>query len=52
MLLFSFLLASSLCVLVDHRVTIRLHLLPMISTLEFHRLLVVLANAMSIPRGF
>jgi hypothetical protein len=52
MLFFSFLLASSLCVLVDRRVAIRLHLLPMILTLEFRRLLVVLANALSIPRGF
>jgi hypothetical protein len=49
MLLFSFLLGSSLRVLVDHRVAIRLHLLPMFLTLEFHRLLVVLANALSIP---
>jgi hypothetical protein len=49
MLLFSFLLASSLCVLVDHRVTIRLYLLPMLLSPEFHRLLVVLANALSIP---
>jgi hypothetical protein len=32
MLLFSFLLASSLCVLVDHQVAIRLHLLPMFLT--------------------
>jgi hypothetical protein len=52
MLLFSFLLASSLCVLVDHRVAIRLHLLPMLSTLELRRLLVLLANVLSIPQGF
>jgi hypothetical protein len=49
MLLFSFVLASSLCVLVDRRVAIRLHLLPMLSTPEFRRLLIVLANALSIP---
>jgi hypothetical protein len=52
MLLFSFLLGSSLRVLVDHRVAIKLHLLPMFSTPEFCRLLVVLANALNIPRGF
>jgi hypothetical protein len=52
MLLFSFLLASSLCVLVDRRVAIRLHLLPMFLTPEFRRLLVVLANVLSIPQGF
>jgi hypothetical protein len=52
MLLFSFLLASSLCVLVDHRVAIRLHLLPMFLTPELRRLLVLLANALSIPQGF
>jgi hypothetical protein len=52
MLLFSFLLASSLCVLVDRRVAIRLLLLPMFSTLEFRRLLIILANALSISRGF
>jgi hypothetical protein len=48
MLLFSFLLASSLCVLVDHQVAIRLHLLLTPLTLEFHHLLVVLANALNI----
>jgi hypothetical protein len=52
MLLFSFLLASSLCVLVDHRVAIRLHLLPMFSTPELRRLLVLLADVLSIPQGF
>jgi hypothetical protein len=52
MLLFSFLLASSLCVLVDHQVAIRLHLLPMFSTLELRRLLVLLANVLNIPQGF
>jgi hypothetical protein len=48
MLLFSFLLASSLCVLVDHRVAVRLHLLLMLSTPEFHHLLVILANVLDI----
>jgi hypothetical protein len=52
MLLFSFLLVSSLCVLVDRRVAIWLHLLPMFSTLKLHRLLVLLANVLSIPQGF
>jgi hypothetical protein len=52
MLLFSFLLASSLCVLVDRRVAIRLHLLLMLSTLELRRLLIFLANVLSIPQGF
>jgi hypothetical protein len=52
MLLFSFLLGSSLRVLVDRRVVIRFHLLPMFSIPEFRRLLIVLANALSIPRGF
>jgi hypothetical protein len=52
MLLFSFLLASSLCVLVDRRVTIKLHFLPMFSTLELRRLLVLLANVLSIPQRF
>jgi hypothetical protein len=52
MLLFSFLLASSLCVFVDRRVTIRLHLLPMFLTPEFCRLLIILANVLSIPQGF
>jgi hypothetical protein len=52
MLLFSFLLTSSLCVLVDHRVAIRLHLLPMFLTSELHRLPVLLADVLSIPEGF
>jgi hypothetical protein len=52
MLLFSFLLASSLCVLVDRRVAIRLHPLPMLLTPEFCRLLIVLANALSILEDF
>jgi hypothetical protein len=51
MLLFSFLLASSLCVLVVCQVTVRLHLLPMFSTLELHRLLVLLADVQSTPQG-
>jgi hypothetical protein len=51
MLLSSFLLASSLCVLVDHRVAVRLHLLPMFSTPELRRLLVLLADVLSIPQG-
>jgi hypothetical protein len=51
MLLFSFLLASSLCVLVDCRVAVRLHLLPMFSTPELRRLLVLLADVQSIPQG-
>jgi hypothetical protein len=51
MLLFSFLLASSLCVLVDCRVAVRLHLLPMFSILELCRLLVLLADVQSIPQG-
>jgi hypothetical protein len=51
MLLFSFLLTSSLCVLVDRWVTVRLHLLPMFSTLELRRLLVLLADVQSIPQG-
>jgi hypothetical protein len=51
MILFSFLLTSSLCVLVDCWVAVRLHLLPMFSTPELHRLLVLLADVQSIPRG-
>jgi hypothetical protein len=51
MLLSSFLLASSLCVLVDRRVVVRLHLLPMFLTLELCRLLVLLADVLSIPQG-
>jgi hypothetical protein len=52
MLLFSFLLASSLCVLVDRRVAVRIHLLPMFLTPELHHLLVLLADVLSIPQGF
>jgi hypothetical protein len=51
MILFSFLLTSSLCVLVDHWVTVRLHLLLIFLTLELHRLLILLADVQSIPRG-
>jgi hypothetical protein len=51
MLLFPFLLASSLCVLVNHRVVVKLHILPMLLTPEFYRLLAVPANAVSILRG-
>jgi hypothetical protein len=52
MLLFSFLLASSLCMLVDRRVAIGLHLLPMFLTPELCRLLILLADVLSIPQGF
>jgi hypothetical protein len=47
----SFPLPSSLCVLVNYLVAVKLHLLPMLSTPEFHRLLVLFADAMSIPHG-
>jgi hypothetical protein len=43
-------LASSLCVLVDRRVVVKFHLLPMLSTPEFYRLLVLLADALNIPQ--
>jgi hypothetical protein len=49
MLLFSFSLPSSLCVLVNYLVVVKLHHLPMLLTLEFHRLLVLFADAMNIP---
>jgi hypothetical protein len=52
MLFLSFLLASSLCVLVNLQVAIRLRLLPMFSTLGFYHLLVVLANVLSTFPGF
>jgi hypothetical protein len=52
MLLFPFILASSLCVLVDRRVMIRIPLLPMFLALELRRLLVLLADVLSIPQGF
>jgi hypothetical protein len=44
-------LPSSLCVLVNYLVVVKLHLLPMLSTPEFRRLLVLFAEAMSIPQG-
>jgi hypothetical protein len=44
-------LPSSLCVLVNYLVTVELHLLLMLSTLEFHCLLVLFVDAMSIPQG-
>jgi hypothetical protein len=47
----SFLLPSSLCVLVNYLVAVELHLLLMLSTLEFRRLLVLFVDAMSIPQG-
>jgi hypothetical protein len=52
MLLFSFLLASTLFVLVDRWVVIRLPLLPMLLTPELCRLLILLADVLSIPQGF
>jgi hypothetical protein len=51
MLLFSFSLPSSLCVLVNYLVVVKFHHLPMLLTLEFRRLLVLFADAMSIPCG-
>jgi hypothetical protein len=38
-------------VLVNYLVAVKLHLLPMLSTPEFCRLLVLFADAMSIPQG-
>jgi hypothetical protein len=38
-------------VLVNYLVTVELHLLPMLSTLEFRRLLILFVDAMSIPQG-
>jgi hypothetical protein len=38
-------------VLVNYLVAVELHLLPMLSTLEFHHLLVLFADAMTIPQG-
>jgi hypothetical protein len=37
--------------LVNYLVVVELHLLPKLSTSEFRRLLVLFANAMSIPQG-
>jgi hypothetical protein len=51
MLLSSFSLPSSLCVLVNYLVAVKLHLLPMLLTPEFRRLLILLADAISIPHG-
>jgi hypothetical protein len=52
MLLFPFLLAFSLFMLVGRRVAIGLRLLPTFLTLELHRLLVLLVDVLSIPQGF
>jgi hypothetical protein len=38
-------------VLVNYLVVVKLHLLSMLSTLEFRRLLVLFVDAMSIPQG-
>jgi hypothetical protein len=46
-----FSLPSSLCVLVHCLVAIKLHHLPMLLTPEFRRLLILCADAMSIPYG-
>jgi hypothetical protein len=52
MLLLSFLLASSLCVLVILQVATMLPLLPVRLTLKFRRLLAAAANALNILQGF
>jgi hypothetical protein len=52
MLLFPFLLASSLFMLVGRRVMIGLRLLSMFSTPELRRLLALLVDVLSIPQGF
>jgi hypothetical protein len=44
-------LPYSLCVLVKYLVAVKFHHLPMLLILEFHRLLVLFADAMSIPCG-
>jgi hypothetical protein len=44
-------LPSSLCVLVNYLVAVGLRLLPMLSILEFRRLLVLFVDAMNIPQG-
>jgi hypothetical protein len=49
MLLFSFLLASSLFMLVGRRVAIGLRLLSIFFTPELLRLLILLVNVLSIP---
>jgi hypothetical protein len=38
-------------VLVNYLVVVELHLLPKLSTLEFRHLLILFADAMSIPQG-
>jgi hypothetical protein len=52
MLLFPFLLASSLLMLVGHRVATELRLLSTFLTLELRRLLALLVDVLSIPQGF
>jgi hypothetical protein len=37
--------------LVNYLVTVKLHLLPMLSTLKLRRLLVLIAVVLSIPQG-
>jgi hypothetical protein len=51
MLLSSFSLPSSLCVLVNYLVAVKLHHLLMVLTPEFRCLLVLFVDAMSIPHG-
>jgi hypothetical protein len=51
MLLFSFSLLSSPCALVNYLVAFKFRRLPMLLTQEFRRLIVMFADAMSIPRG-
>jgi hypothetical protein len=51
MLLFSFSLLSSPCVLVNYLVAFKFCCLPMLLTQEFRRLVVLFADAMSIPCG-
>jgi hypothetical protein len=52
MLLFSFLLAFSLFMLVGRWVAIGVRLLPMFLTPELRRLLVLLVGVLNIPQGF
>jgi hypothetical protein len=49
MFLFSFSLLSSPCALVNYLVASKFRCLPMLLTQEFHRLIVLFADAMSIP---
>jgi hypothetical protein len=51
MLLFSFSLLSSPCALVNYLVAFKFCRLPMLLTQEFRRLVVLFADAMSIPCG-